>query len=115
MNVKDKVGNGGFCIRSKKLLTACSNIFKAQGLHCGMNIENSDDYWTGIAHRKELEDQGMRFATTDVAKRFAIESWGPGLDGNVWDGQFGFHSKVVKLSRWEEKEYFCLSSLRLTL
>lgn len=90
-----KVGNGGFSLRSRRLLGATANLARGQNAH-------PEDSWICIAHRRELEAQGISFASIAVAARFAFEGrsyrgkeW-QGLE-TKWSGQFGFHSWLTPL------------------
>jgi hypothetical protein len=87
------VGNGGFSLRSKRLLDILST---------DEHIVRSDteDYRIGRTYRRRLERQGIRFAPEPLASRFSIE-------GNIkygwkWNNQFGFHSyRATDLSNWK--------------
>jgi hypothetical protein len=70
------VGNGGFSLRSRKLLEACRQLpFDGE----------AEDVVIGRKCRSELESSGIRFAPTSVAQRFAYERSAP--TGH----EFGFH------------------------
>jgi hypothetical protein len=58
------VGNGGFCLRSKKLLLAV----KAMGYSPG-----NEDMTICYKYIRELEKQGLKFAPVSVARRFSVE------------------------------------------
>lgn len=85
------VGNGGFSLRSKKLMVAASERFKTWS-HISMDT-HPEDFWLCEAIGPELREQGFRFAPVDVAARFAC--------GNKhWEGEFGFHGRQTDLSGW---------------
>jgi len=72
------VGNGGFSLRSKRLLQACRDP-RFQPFH-------PEDI--GICHRNRAlleEDHGLRFAPVDLAARFSCERMG------TRSAAFGFH------------------------
>ena len=71
------VGNGGFSLRSRRLLHACR--------HLPFNGSEPEDVLIGRLERPRLEGQGMRFAPKDVARRFSYERTKPTGD------EFGFH------------------------
>ena len=72
------VGNGGFSLRSQKLLRA--------GLDPRITQLHPEDLVLGTTYRKLLEQEhGVRFAPPDLAQRFAFENHAP--RGPV----FGFH------------------------
>lgn len=83
------VGNGGFCLRSKKLLLAV----KALGYSPG-----NEDMVICYKYRRELERQGLRFAPVSVARRFSVELE---IDSqHIVETSFGHHGnyRVSQLS-----------------
>jgi hypothetical protein len=71
------VGNGGFSLRSKRLLEACRTIGLA---------EHPEDLAICRTHRARLEqDFGIRFADPEVARRFSYER------SPRSGAEFGFH------------------------
>lgn len=63
---KDKrVGNGGFCIRSKKLIEFCKNLDAEAG---------HDDWTIGVTKNDYLIEQGFKFAPVELAMKFSLES-----------------------------------------
>lgn len=94
-NPSGVIGNGGASWRSKKLLDACAALKTDDN-------EHPEDRWISVAHRKELEDSGIRVAPYKVAERFAFE--GRTYDRaewrsipNKWNGQLCFHSHLSVL------------------
>lgn len=89
------VGNGGFSLRSKKMLTLTSKLARA-----GKIIKlHPEDVSLCVWCHQLLEDEGIKFAPVDLAKKFGFES----EDKNhySWDGQFGFHGlKWTDISKW---------------
>jgi hypothetical protein len=91
------VGNGGFSIRSKRLLevlardTTVSQYFP-------------EDHHICRTFRKHLEKQGIRFAPENLAQKFSkegISSTNKPGSNNVWNGQFGFHGlHKTDISKW---------------
>jgi len=91
------VGNGGFSLRSKKLLKVLaesSHIRKYQ----------PEDHHICRTYRKHLESKGIRFAPDELAERFSIEGVqhkSRPLNNNVWSNQFGFHGlHKTNISKW---------------
>jgi hypothetical protein len=90
------VGNGGFTLRSKKLL----NVIKDYDVPHG-TIE--DDFICRKI-RKELEvKHGIKFAPEEVANKFSIEAYGAsaftdmqGFKANTYTGQLGYHGYGVQ-------------------
>jgi hypothetical protein len=82
------VGNGGFCIRSKKLMKylAKRDPFYQEFYH-------PEDMYICKWRRAALAQAGFTFAPYEVAKNFSVEY-------GRWEGQFGFHSFQTDLSAW---------------
>lgn len=78
-----KVGNGGFCLRSRKLLNACKDvkIRRAPEIPFG----GIEDIVICRLYRKYLEEQGLRFAPVELASQFSFET------GQIVGQPFGFH------------------------
>lgn len=62
------VGNGGFSLRSRRLMAAC--------LKPGFEPSHPEDIAIGRINRAWLEGQGMRFASRALANQFAAEREG---------------------------------------
>ena len=77
-----RVGNGGFSLRSKKLINLCRNI-PSRG-HEDSNI--------CIHNRHELELQGCKFAPVEIAMKFSLEEQIPECEFNL-NNTFGFHGR----------------------
>lgn len=73
----NNVGNGGFSLRSKRLLDACRDL--------PFDGSYPEDVLISRVCRHTLEERGLRFATEDVARRFAYERTKP------TGREFGFH------------------------
>jgi Protein of unknown function (DUF5672) len=71
------VGNGGFSLRSRRLIEACSEMQFADDL--------PEDILICRHKRAEFEAMGMRFANRDLAARFAFER------DRKAPSSFGFH------------------------
>lgn len=71
------VGNGGFSLRSRRLMEACR--------HSDFTVHHPEDVAIGRTNRVMLEQLGMRFAPVDLADRFSAERAGdPAM-------AFGYH------------------------
>ncbi|MEA3059119.1 MAG: hypothetical protein QOE50_531 [Sphingomonadales bacterium] len=73
----NNVGNGGFSLRSRRLLEACREL--------PLDAPPLEDVIICRHCRPQLEKQGIRFAPETVARRFAYERTPPSGD------EFGFH------------------------
>lgn len=89
------VGNGGFSLRSKKLLETTAQ-------HATYTNPHPEDAWICYAHRGALEQKGIKFGTFALAELFAFE--GREYNGKTWQGAaysidntFGFHSWLTPL------------------
>lgn len=92
-------GNGGWSLRSKRLLEACSRIAETEGGHA-----HPEDAWICMHHRPRLESLGFKFAPLDVCRQWGFE--GRSFDSVEWKGtpntynnECGFHSWLSKLPR----------------
>ena len=84
------IGNGGFSLRSKKLIEAPSKY----NLFDDVNLTNSnEDGFICVLHRKFLESKGFKWAPFNVAKEFSIES--PLNISELIDLPFGFHGRKL--------------------
>ncbi|MCX6795145.1 MAG: DUF5672 family protein [Candidatus Falkowbacteria bacterium] len=89
------VGNGGFSLRSKKLLSLSAELAQAGEIL----RQDPEDVALGVWYRGLLENRGIKFAPVTIAKEFSFE--GENLENYAWDGQFGFHGlKWTDISRW---------------
>ncbi len=90
-----QVGNGGFSLRSQKLLRLCSTLAPHETPH-------PEDAWICTHQRQNLERAGMKFMPVPLARQFGFE--GRGYNGTEWkgspvpyNGSFGFHSYLSPL------------------
>lgn len=101
------VGNGGFSLRSKKLMEFIANNMNYIEIH-------PEDHHICRTWRKGLERNGFKFAPEEVANQFSIEAYGseklPGA--NKYSGQFGFHGWNVD---WSEAPFEPPKNLRKRL
>lgn len=85
------VGNGGFCIESKKL----------HNLKCDMPITQEDftvgsDRLVSSVRRAYFEEQGARFAPFEVAVKFSTEQVGGEKPS------FGFHGRYASVEKYKK-------------
>jgi hypothetical protein len=78
------VGNGGFSLRSRRLLDAIRSL----GITADPSdpIHHAEDMLICRTHRARLEQMGIKFAPLEVARRFSFET------GSPTKAVFGFHS-----------------------
>lgn len=104
--VNVRVGNGGFSLRSKRLLRILVDL----GIpfsDSGTGFYNEDGIIC-VHHRKALEDAGMRFAPPDIAARFSHELDCP--ESVLFP--FGFHNyKYTSAFSFFKKAYTHLKRL----
>ncbi|QWD05986.1 hypothetical protein G6719_01340 [Polynucleobacter paneuropaeus] len=70
------VGNGGFSLRSKKLL----EVMKQPGFH----PKHPEDYCIAADNKVFLNNHGVQIAPREIAEQFAVER-------SKWHEAFGFH------------------------
>jgi len=87
---KYMVGNGGFSLRSKKLLEIISNLDLE-----GINPHPEDDLICRRMRNWLENEHGIKFAPVEVAKQFSIEGYGLKREFCRWNGEFGFHGRYV--------------------
>jgi hypothetical protein len=87
-----RVGNGGFSLRSKRLLERCK--------HLAYDGFSGEDLIICRGYRPLLEDYGVRFAPEDVASRFSYERTLP------TGREFGFHGifNLVQLLQPKQRQ-----------
>lgn len=93
------VGNGGFSLRSKRLLELLQEdrAIAAPGDLYPPNAP--EDWYICVIIREYLEARGIRFAPVMLAKQFSLE--GDEVDGVTWASQFGFHGLTwTDISPW---------------
>jgi len=82
-----KVGNGGFCLKSRRLMNHVATL---------PFVDIPGDVLVCTHYRKDLEKAGFNFAPPEVAARFSIEHF---VDGLSVKDTFGFHGG------WNALEY----------
>ncbi len=88
-----RVGNGGFSLRSKRLLDSMAGHYKTIG-----GTVHPEDVWICKTARPTLEAVGMRFAPETVAACFSKEGDHRCVS---WNGEFGFHGiTYTDISSW---------------
>lgn len=93
---KNRVGNGGFCLKSQKFLQASHEIFKLFNFGTELNrsiydISVNEDFLSCNIYYKEFIDKGIKFADTQTAANFSIERPVPEMK----DKSFGFHGNFL--------------------
>jgi hypothetical protein len=82
-----RVGNSGFCLRSKAWLEASSSM--AASLYQG----EQDDVFMCVKHREFFLNRGLSIAPLDVALRFSFENPLPDFPCHTLKDSFGFHGR----------------------
>lgn len=100
------VGNGGFSLRSRRLLELTASLAAAGDFI----LTEPEDWAQCYTERAKLEAVGMRFAPVPVAEAFSFEGRSPEYYQYV--DAFGFHGlRWTDISRWlalhpQYQEYF---------
>lgn len=85
-------GNGGFSLRSKKLMDIVASDDGIYPVSDGLNTHKEEDHCICRIYRKYLEETyQIKFAPVEVARQFSIEGWRS--KNNTWTNEFGFHGK----------------------
>jgi len=85
-----KVGNGGFSLRSKRLMQRVSEIPYYECYDRKTGELAQEDAFICRVIGQQLEEEGFRFAPEEIADRFSIEN-------GIWTGEFGFHDPKITL------------------
>jgi len=98
-----RVGNGGFSLRSKKLMELTAQKIEENYEETGAVNCHPEDLWICRDERLFFESFKIRFAPEHIAKKFSFE--GDWRLWNRWNGQFGFHGGKwnTDISRWIAK------------
>jgi len=96
---RSRVGNSGFCLRSKRLLTRVAQLATDDALgHSRYRWARVlDDVFICHDIHPQLTADGYRFAPPDVAARFGFER--PTPENDDWHNAFGFHGKHTYSTR----------------
>jgi hypothetical protein len=86
----NRVGNGGFSLRSKKFLDACLDIFKDE------DIMENEDLLVCVLRYEDFIAKGIRYAPVELAVKFSIEDLIPEIKTMH---TFGFHGTSTKIAR----------------
>jgi Protein of unknown function (DUF5672) len=89
------IGNGGFSLRSRKLL----DCLRDNQIQITSDTGQDEDIIICKHYRSNLEKQGIKFAPTELANKFSIEHQHTG-------DTFGFHGI------WNAARYFDIDTLR---
>ena len=90
----NRVGCGGFSLRSRELIELCSTLPYNK---TGNKILDNEDYHFCMTHYNSLCDKGMKFAPVDLARKFCVEhpipeKWHDYHDLSTYES-FAFHSE----------------------
>ncbi len=95
------VGNGGFSIRSKKLIEMVACEFDYESYNSAFKRNKvpfqpdslPEDVYICKKLSKELKQNGIKFAPCELAKYFSVEN-------AIFQDQFGFHGKeTIKINQ----------------
>lgn len=93
----NRVGNGGFNLKSKKFLNCCKILFSDYNFIINSSpkdISQNEDLLTSIVYYKEMLDMGIKFAPVEIASLFSIEH----ITKEIKERAFGFHDKFTNFS-----------------
>jgi hypothetical protein len=94
------VGNGGFSLRSKRLLELLQHDDAILDPTTLDPPDAPEDWYICAMIRDYLEARGIRFAPPELARQFSFEG-GDELSGVAWTNEFGFHGlRWTDISSW---------------
>lgn len=99
---KYRVGNGGFSLRSKKLVNLCRNI----------TTTGHEDANISIRYRDALELHGCKFPPVEIAMKFSLEEEIPECPFDL-NNCFGFHGRGTSTLRSKEHNQQMLDRIKL--
>ena len=86
-NMNNLVGNGGFSLRSKKLLNLVEIAVNHFGYPSKELFANHEDVCVCVLMKPFLEGNGCKFAPFEIADKFSVETKGK------WSCEFGWHGR----------------------
>lgn len=94
---KNRIGNGGFCLKSKKFLKECDEIFsnfdfKLDTVRDKYDISINEDFLACNTYYDEMLHRGIKFADVQTASLFSIEHPIPEMKNKT----FGFHDYFIR-------------------
>ena len=94
---KTVIGNGGFSLRTKKFLETCADLSQKGSFE----KYHPEDVMLTIWKRDLMEQQGIKFAPVELAKKFSYEAVDD--EDSKWSGQLGFHGiRWTDISNWSK-------------
>lgn len=102
-----RVGNGGFSLRSRKLIQACDAIYNGvikrptltqanakriiqHPISPEASVNGNEDWHICLIDKPLFENRGIKYAPLEVASKFSMEAHLPDCD-NELRNKFGFH------------------------
>lgn len=103
---KYRLGNGGFCIRSTRMMKAYKQLLQ------GRKYDIGEDIILCVMYRDKLEELGFNFASIKLASRFSFEHEIPERTCKI-EECFGFHdfkihSELKEKYKYENHLYFSI-------
>lgn len=94
---KNRVGNGGFCLKSKKFLNTCEKIFSNFDFRLDMardkyDISINEDFLSCNIYYEKFLELGIKYADPETASYFSVEHPVP----EIKEKTFGFHDYFVR-------------------
>ena len=104
---KNRVGNGGFCLKSKKFLELCNEEFSNFDFILDLprsknDISINEDFLSCNIYYDKFLSNGIKYADVETASYFSIEHPVPEMKQKT----FGFHDKFLEYTKRAMNEKF---------
>lgn len=112
---KTRVGNSGFCIRSKRFLETTAKLTTTERLKHSKKLHNTfcDDHFVCNELYDDLIRQGLIFAPPEIAGRFSSEN------ETEWSGNprysFGCHGKWHQSTNWLKEMFTSVNAYQINI
>ena len=100
MDRPSRVGNGGFSLRSKKIMETVSKL--EYNPQYNSTADRTEDNFICLQNFHLLQTMGIKFAPVELASKFSFEN---PTEENSIDNTFGFHGRHPLVHKYLQKLY----------